>query len=262
MKRKIAIIGLDCASPKLVFGDWIDELPNIKILIKSGISGPLHSCDPPITIPAWSVMFSGKDPGQLGIYGFRNRKDFSYNSLKIADSNWIQARRLWDYFTETEKNSIIIGVPQTCPVYPVRGIMAAGLLADGIHSKSVYPASLLTILKQNFPEYQFDIKNFRMANKEKLIKKIYQMTTTRFKLARQLLDTSDWDSFIFVEIGLDRLQHAFWQFMDEQSINYQPNSPYKDVIRKYYQYLDYEIGTLLKRFDENTDVMIVSDHGA
>jgi predicted AlkP superfamily phosphohydrolase/phosphomutase len=30
---------------------------------------------PPITVPAWAVIMSGKDPGQLGYYGFRNRKD-------------------------------------------------------------------------------------------------------------------------------------------------------------------------------------------
>jgi predicted AlkP superfamily phosphohydrolase/phosphomutase len=262
MKQKIAIIGLDCASPQLVFEKWIDHLPNLKKLIKTGISAPLQSCDPPITIPAWSVMFSGKDPGQLGVYGFRNRIDYSYNNLKIADSSWIKDRRLWDYFTEVSKNSIVIGVPQTYPVTPMQGIMISGLLAEELDSNSVYPVHLLKTIKQNVPDYEFDVKNFRTDNKENLIKKIYQMTMTRFRFARHLLDTTDWDGFILVEIGLDRLQHAFWQFMDDQSTNYQPNSRFKDVILKYYQYLDFEIGTLLKRFDENTDIMIVSDHGA
>lgn len=262
MKRKIAIIGLDCASPELVFEKWIDHLPNLKKLKKTGISAPLQSCDPPITIPAWSVLFSGKDPGQLGVYGFRNRVNYAYNNLKIANSSWIKDRRLWDYFTEVGKYSIVIGVPQTYPVYPIRGIMISGLLAEALDSNSVYPANILKIIKQNFQKYQFDIKNFRNEDKIQLIKKIYQMTMIRFKLARYLLDTTDWDAFIFVEIGLDRLQHAFWHCMDDQSINYQPNSPFKDVILKYYQYLDFEIGMLLKRFDENTDTLIVSDHGA
>ena len=233
MKQKIAIIGLDCASPYLIFNKWIHDLPNLKKLIKSGISAPLLSCDPPITIPAWSVMFSGKDPGQLGIYGFRNRRDYGYDALKIADSKWITTPRLWDHFTEIGKNSIVIGVPQTFPVYPIRGMMLSGLLANGLNSNSVYPANLLNTIKLNMPEYRFDISNFRTEDKEFLIKDIYQMTTARFKLARLLLDTTDWDSFILVEIGLDRLQHAFWQFMDNQSINYQPDSPYKNVIRKY-----------------------------
>ena len=48
--------------------------------------GPLRSVDPPITVPAWSCMMTGRDPGELGIYGFRNRADHGYDSLAVADS--------------------------------------------------------------------------------------------------------------------------------------------------------------------------------
>jgi predicted AlkP superfamily phosphohydrolase/phosphomutase len=140
--------------------------------------------------------------------------------------------------------------------------MITGLLADKLSANSIYPANILERIIKISPDYKFDIKNFRNERKEKLITKIYKMTISRFKLARHFLDTTDWDSFIFIEIGLDRLQHAFWQYMDKQSINFRSNHRYKNVIFKYYQYLDFEIGTLLKRFDENTDVMVVSDHGA
>ena len=34
------------------------------------------------------------------------------------------------------------------------------------------------------------------------------------------------------------------------------------MIRSYYQYLDDEIGELLERFDDDTAVLVVSDHGA
>ena len=73
--KKIMVIGLDCAAPSLVFDRWRDQLPNLKKLMKNGVYGELTSTIPPITVPAWSSMMSSKDPGQLGIYGFRNRKD-------------------------------------------------------------------------------------------------------------------------------------------------------------------------------------------
>src|SRR6516164_9203359 len=76
---KVVVIGLDCAEPRLVFERFKGRLPNLERLIARGVSGPLRSCDPPITVPAWSVMMSGKDPGTLGIYGFRNRSDYSYD---------------------------------------------------------------------------------------------------------------------------------------------------------------------------------------
>ena len=77
--RKVLVIGLDCATPQLVFDRWLDDLPNIKSLVKKGIFGKLESTIPPITVPAWSSMMSSKSPGTLGFYGFRNRKNYTYD---------------------------------------------------------------------------------------------------------------------------------------------------------------------------------------
>ena len=59
------------AVSSLIAGE--EELPNLGGLIDAGTWGPLRSVDPPITVPAWSCMMTGRDPGELGIYGFRNR---------------------------------------------------------------------------------------------------------------------------------------------------------------------------------------------
>ena len=82
--RKVMVIGLDCAAPQLVFDKWQDELPTFKQLYTQGVFGELQSSIPAITVPAWSSMMSSKDPGTLGIYGFRNRRDYSYDNLYIA----------------------------------------------------------------------------------------------------------------------------------------------------------------------------------
>ena len=73
-KQKVAVIGLDGVPPSLVFGEISRNLPNMRALTEHGIWGPLRSTDPPITVPAWATITTGKDPGELGIYGFRNRK--------------------------------------------------------------------------------------------------------------------------------------------------------------------------------------------
>ena len=36
------------------------------------------------------------------------------------------------------------------------------------------------------------------------------MTRKRFRLARYVLAEKEWDYFMMVEIGVDRIQHAFW----------------------------------------------------
>ena len=144
------IIGLDCASPKLL-NKWKEQLPYFSRLMDSGVCGSLESCHPPITVPAWSVMFSGKTPGELGVYGFRNRLDYSYDKKIIADGALIQQKRLWDWFSYDGQNSIIVGVPQTHPVYPIKGLFIPGIPLSGQNLKC-YPPSLSVFIQKNFPD--------------------------------------------------------------------------------------------------------------
>src|ERR1700759_211848 len=99
--KRLMIIGLDCAAPEILFDDMKDELPVLNGLMRRGVYGPLESCDPPITAPAWTCMMSSKDPGTLGFYGFRNRKDHSYDGLTFATSEKMTHERLWDILGST-----------------------------------------------------------------------------------------------------------------------------------------------------------------
>ena len=64
---------------------------------------------------------SSRDPGQLGVYGFRNRADHSYNNMITASSRSLDVPRLWDLLGDAGKRVGVIGVPQTYPVSPVNG---------------------------------------------------------------------------------------------------------------------------------------------
>ena len=67
-------IGLDGAAPQWVFDRWLDVLPRLRSFLERRTFGVLRSCDPSITVPAWSSMTSSRSPGALGFYGFRNRR--------------------------------------------------------------------------------------------------------------------------------------------------------------------------------------------
>ncbi len=64
--KKVLVIGLDCADPRLVFDKYLDSMPNIKRMLKNSSYGKMNTCFPAITIPAWRVMASGREPGELG----------------------------------------------------------------------------------------------------------------------------------------------------------------------------------------------------
>jgi predicted AlkP superfamily phosphohydrolase/phosphomutase len=65
-----------------------------------------------------------------------------------------------------------------------------------------------------------------------------------------------------VEIGVDRIHHAFWKDLDPQHRRYDPNGPYANAIREYYDHVDKAIAGLLQHADDDTVVLVVSDHGA
>ncbi|PJF39560.1 MAG: phosphodiesterase, partial [Phototrophicales bacterium] len=261
-RRRVAIIGLDCAEPALVFEQFAGHLPNLDRLRQQGIYGNLESVVPPITVPAWACMTSGKDPGTLGIYGFRNRADFTYDTLQVATAQLMREPRLWDILSQHNTESIILGVPLTYPVKPIKGNLVSSFLTPGLHSQFTHPPELKDDIAQWVGDYMFDVPGFRTADKAWLLEQIYAMTKQHFEVARRLITQNSWDFFMMVEMGLDRIQHGFWKDHDVAHRKHDSSSPHKNVIREYYRYLDLEIGTLLGLFDEDTIVLIVSDHGA
>ena len=263
MTPRLAVIGLDCAEPSLVFERWREDLPNLRALIERGAWGRLRSTDPPITVPAWSCMMTSQDPGQLGVYGFRNRQDYSYNGLGVADARAVRPPRLWDRLGQAGKHVIVQGVPQTYPPAPVNGELVSCFLTPNPRLDAyTYPPRLRDELEELVGAYEVDVRNYRHDDRDRILAEIYAMTEQHFEAARHLLDTRPWDFFMMVEIGVDRIHHAFWSYLDPSHPKFVPGHRYHDVIHSYYQYLDDEIGELLGRFDDETTVLVVSDHGA
>ncbi|MGB3903981.1 MAG: alkaline phosphatase family protein [Anaerolineae bacterium] len=260
--RKVLVIGLDCATPQLVFERWQDDLPNLRRLMEGGVYGELESTIPPITVPAWMSMMTSKNPGRLGFYGFRNRADYSYDRMRIANSKAVVEDTVWDILSREGGRVVLVGVPQTYPVKPINGHIITSFLTPSTKSQYTYPAELREEVEALVGEYKLDVENFRTEDKDDLLRQIYEMTEKRFKVVRHLLREKEWDFFMLVEMGVDRIHHGFWKFFDPGHWKYEAGSPYQDAIKDYYQYLDREIGQILGALDEDTAVLVVSDHGA
>jgi predicted AlkP superfamily phosphohydrolase/phosphomutase len=63
-------------------------------------------------------------------------------------------------------------------------------------------------------------------------------------------------------MGPDRLHHGFWRFYDPGHPDYEPGNPYEQGFRDYYRLLDTEVARLIEPLDDETAVLVVSDHGA
>jgi len=236
------VIGLDCAEPSLVFDRYASDLPNLSRLATAGRHGTLETTIPAITVPAWSAMFSGRDPGELGFYGFRNRSDYSYDKMSIA-------------------RVAVVGVPQTFPVRPVNGLLVSGFLTPSTRSQYTWPVELADEIRETVEDYAVDVHQFRTDRKEYLLSQIQEMTERRCSLVKHLLASKPWDLFVWVEIGVDRIHHGFWKYCDPDHPKFDPGNPYENVMHDYYVYLDGQIGEMLDLLPQGTSVLVLSDHG-
>ena len=261
--RKVMVIGLDCAPPEHIFDEYADEIPNLTKLKENGVWGPMESIIPPITVPAWMCMMTSKDPGTLGIYGFRNRKDHSYDGLAFATSWAVKEPTVWDILSEAGKQCIVMSVPPSYPPKPLNGVQIGCFLTPNNEADYTYPKELKQELEANAGEYVFDIRNFRTDNTQYIIDEAYKMTDARFRAADYLLANKPWDFFVMVEMGPDRLNHGIWSFIDPDHPRFEAGNQYQNALRDYYRHLDGKIGDLLGKYaDEDTTVLVVSDHGA
>ena len=271
--ERVAVIGLDCGEPTLVFDQWADRLPNLSRLCREGCYGNLTSCIPPITVPAWSCMAASKDPGQLGIYGFRNRKDHSYEGLSIAMSFAVKEPRVWDLLTAAGLPSIIVGVPGTFPILkPIKGQMVSCFLtpnprdamtSDDPVRQFTYPAALKHTIQKLVGDYPVDASDFRTEDKQRLLDQLHDMTDRQFKVVKHLAANEPWKLLWYVEMGVDRIHHGFWQHHDPRHHRYEQGNPFEHAIRDHYVFVDRLIGELIETCDPATTAfLVVSDHGA
>jgi len=256
------VLGLDCVPPEILFDRFKAEVPNLARIVDGGIHGPLESCIPPITCPAWMTMMTSRDPGRLGIYGIRNRRDRSYEAMAYATSRLVHEPTAWDHLSRAGKQVILIGVPGTYPPKPVNGVQVGCFLTPDITSEYTYPATAKGEIERVVGKYMLDVKDFRTDDKERVLRQIYEMTEKRFRVARYFLATKPWDFFMMVEMGTDRIHHGFWKYFDAEHRKHPAGSSYEHAILDYYRYLDREVGELLRVAGDDTAVMIVSDHGA
>jgi predicted AlkP superfamily phosphohydrolase/phosphomutase len=141
-------------------------------------------------------------------------------------------------------------------------VLVGCFLTPSTESRYTFPPGLQDEIADVVGEYLFDCTNFRTEEKDDLLRQVYEMTDRRFRLAEHLLETRPWQLFAMVEMGPDRMHHGFWKYMDAEHRKHEPGNPYEHAIFDYYRHLDTLIGRLLEHADDDTLVLVLSDHGA
>lgn len=238
-------------------------MPNFQRLAQSGMHGPLRSCEPPITVPAWACMMTGHNPGMLGCYGFSDRANWGYRDRRLASSMSYLAPPLWTRLSQAALRCRILGVPQTYPVKPLLGTMVTGALTPDLSLPyAAYPDHKAAGLAKFEPPYQCDVQDFRALTPEMLVERVHTLTQRSFAVIDDWLGQNDWDFFFAVDMGADRLQHGLWSFCRPEHPQFVPGHPQQHALRDYYHMLDGYLGRVMQKLRPEDLLIVVSDHGA
>ncbi len=244
-KRRVLVLGLDGATFSIVepmVGRG--RLPNLARLMSEGAYGVLESTLPPVTIPAWPSMMTGKNPGKLGYYDFLRREGYGVEPNGYCYEGHAP---LWQILNRYGMKTGVMNLPGTYPPDEVDGFMVSGMLTPSKRSPYSYPATLGADLDVKVQEYEIDVPQWQYFDKGAFVKDLYKVTEKRAKAAEYLIREIPCDFYMIVFTNSDRLQHVMWD---------QP-----EVVEAYWEWLDRIVGRVLRLFGEETTVFVVSDHG-
>lgn len=264
----LLVLGLDGATLRLA-GPWMDEgkLPVLASLRDRGRWGVLHSTVPAATLPSWTTLMTGVNPGKHGVFDFTRREPGTYR-VRFVNSTFRKAPSIWKHMSDAGRRVAVLGMPGTYPPEPVNGCMVSGFDAPVTTRATrsfIHPRSLGDEIMRlggftfaDFQEFHVGPGWYRTA-----LSRLLQGVEHKRDLALALLEREAWDCFCLVFGETDTVAHHFWHFHDRSSPRHDAAGAiqYGDSIERVYRAVDAALGQLLARAPRGTDVLIVSDHG-
>jgi len=258
---RVLVIGIDGGTLDLL-RPWAEEghLPSLARLMDEGAWGTLESTLPPVTSPAWPTFATGKNPGKHGVFDFIRPMGGEFD---LVNSTSLKARTLWRILSDAGRRVGVINVPVTYPPTPVNGFLVAGMLSP--HSGAfAYPADLLEPYRERLGPYRIAPSvQYKKGNELAFVQDLLDLVEQRGRYGLQLMEDHPWDFMMVHFQASDVLQHAFWKFVDPTHPRHDPRAAarFAPAMRRVFERMDGFIGRMLERLDDDTTVIVMSDHG-
>lgn len=236
--ERVLVVGFDGLDFRYLDA-FEEDLPNFAALRRSGVERPLESTFPPMTPTAWPSFYTGVSPSHHGVFDFF-RIDRYPDQGEVVSRNDVRAPALWNYLTTVDVPSIVLNVPVTHPPEEIEGIVVPGGLSP--EGPPTYPEWVREKLVAELGDYYVYPREGDAGSVEKLTEKMRM----RGEAAVYLLSEQPWQLGI---VEFQSTDSVFHEFDDE--------SDYREV----YRTADRLLGRLRELVDDDTAVLVVSDHG-
>lgn len=240
-----------------VLEKWWDEMPSFRRLRDQGSYRRVDSVFPPDSVPAWASIYTGVTPDYHGILDSVDYLDASKKELK-CDTSGLQGNCFWDVAGRAGKRVCIINPLMAYPVWPVNGIMVNGPVFVTGELQS-YPESVLSEYK--VPELGGMVDQPTKRTLGPFAERARDLIREHLRFSKELYQRERWDLFFINFLTLDRVQHVFWRYFDAEDPTYPGRNEHSEVIKQFYLLHDQVLGEFLDMIEEDTVVLVLSDHG-
>lgn len=259
-------------------------MPNLARLISSGVRGNLATIYPALSPMLWTSIATGKRPYKHGIHGFAEPLPDG-SGIRPITNLARTTKAIWNILNQTGRRSIVSGWWPSHPAEPINGVMISNhfQLPSGIPGQpgplppgTVHPPEMageLADLRVNPMEIEGEIIRLFVPEYERVDqqtdKQLHGMvktlaeTMSSHAVAMELIGNQDWDFAAAYYDGLDHFSHGFMRYHPPKPewVRSEEFEIYRHVINNAYRYHDSMLGGLLSLADENTTVVLLSDHG-
>lgn len=252
-RQRVVIIGLD-GTPFSFLDHEIasGNLPNIARITAKGNLARMETEVPAISSVAWTSFMTGKNPGEHGIFGFTDRKLGTWELFFPNYSN-VQVTPIWDQISSKGGRCCVLNVPSTFPARPLNGVMVSGFVAPSLE-RAVYPTEAYEYLSGM--GYRIDANAAKARESlDLLLEDLHETLEKRREAMLHFWSQEDWDFFMNVFTGTDRLHHFFWRYYEEE------DATYHSEFMRYYRRLDEIIGEFVSELADDVVLIMLSDHG-
>jgi len=204
--RRFLVLGLDGGTfdlldPLMRAG----ELPFLRSLVTGGVRAPLTSVYPAKTIPAWYSFATGKDPGELGIFGFTEPEGEPGHS-KIVQT-FRPADAIWDRLSRVGRKVGVLNLPLRTG-YPLHGFVVPGFFSE---AGDTFPREIRSEIEGALGcPYPGELPVYRESERREWMRAATHAVVQRGRAASLLIQHHR-PEFLFVLFReTDRIEHQHW----------------------------------------------------
>jgi predicted AlkP superfamily phosphohydrolase/phosphomutase len=268
MRQRMLILGLDgvpfeVVDPLIARG----RMPVLAELAARGVRARLRSTCPPVSAPAWVTFLTGKQPGKHGVFNFQNLDGQRYSgfSERLVNSSYFRGGTLLDHLGRvSDLRSLAYRIPMTYPAWEVPGgVIVSGPPLPDRRRAYASPASVEAEIGPASPLSHDELETAKRARDVGRLDACnrFELDLLERSVARYLAAGTE---LVIGFTGIpDGLHHAFWAMHDPTSPVHEPDASeaLRSIIERWYEEIDRTIGRILAVCDEETAVIILSDHG-